>query len=577
MKRGLLAFAAGIAFLAAPASAVTATDALVERQITKQAFPPVEAALADRPAILLETGSYFHGPGTGNDAVELDVTLDNRGFDDAVEVYLYWQNRNNPNDQLFYNLPQGDFVNEEIDLFGTADSPVSILAPDLGTPGGAPFPLFGADGAFGAVPASVTTNTGLYQFVFELRRPNGSVVARSNAMYNWVDGVVGVSGTIGSQTWTSNNLYRLLDPVNVQSGATLTIQPGTVIIGDKGDQGTLVIRQNARIEAAGTAMAPIIFTSEFPVGQRAPGDWGGLVINGNAPTNEGVVPNGEGDSGPYGGNASNDDSGTLQYVRVEFAGIRFSDQNELNGIAFQGVGAATTVDHLQVLANADDCFEWFGGTVDAKYLFGLDCEDDTFDWVQGWGGKLQHIVAIQRKVNLNRLIEGDNLGSNPDAQPRSTVMAANGSFFDFTPPGEETEGIRLRRGMAGNFTHLVQQGSADEGIRVTEQETLDLLGDELKVRNSFFFGNGSLTDDPTVAAYLNAPAQNNRQADPRITNPNSIVQPDPTPRAGSPARGFGQLPVEFRNDAFFDNVNWAGGVNPADSWIDDGWTTFADN
>ena len=125
---------------------------------------------------------------------------------------------------------------------------------------------------------------------------------------------------------------------------------------------------------------------------------------------------------------------------------------------------------------------------------------------------------------------------------------------------------------------MIEMLGPEEGIRVTEQETIDILGTELQVRNSFFFSNaGGLTDNGTVAAYLNGAAQNNSTADPRVPNAQSLIQPDVAPLQGSPARNVGQLPVEFRNDPFFDNVNYAGGVQGQDPWIFEGWTTFSDN
>lgn len=579
------ALAAGMAVLAAPIQADSIPGApwiqQAERQGIAKAFDPVEVGISNRPSVLTETNYYVYGPGTGFSEVEVDVTLRSQGFDDPVNIYLYWQNRNNTAQTLYYNLPSGDFVNTEVDLFGTPGNPVDVRTPDLGTPGGEPFALFGPNSAFGPVPASVSTATGLYQFVLEIRRPNGSVVSRGNALYNWVDGVQVVSGNQnGTVNWTANNAYYLADPVNFQSGSTLNIQAGTVILGSEAGQGTLVIRQGAQIFANGSDMAPIIFTSEQEVGSREPGNWGGLVINGSAPTNEGVVPNGEGDSGPYGGDNAADNSGTLRFVRVEFAGIRFSETNELNGIALQGVGSGTTLEYLQVHFNSDDGIEFFGGSANAKYVLITDAEDDSVDWVQGWDGKMQYVVVTQRTGVANRLIEADNLSSNPDALPRSAPMIANGTFYgNLGTPNvvERAEGIRLRLGTGGNLTHLIQANAKEEGIRVTDAETLAILGTELQIRNSWFVGNGSgLTDDPTVQGYLEAGAQGNSFGNPQIPNGNDIVAPDFAIR-GNGARNNGPLPAEFQSDPFFDNVNFAGGVNPFDSWTDDGWTTFSDN
>ena len=146
--------------------------------------------------------------------------------------------------------------------------------------------------------------------------------------------------------------------------------------------------------ADGTPDAPIIMSSDAAIGSRARGQWGGLIINGSAPTNQGVTF-GEGDTGAFGGNNPSDSSGTLRYVRLEFAGIEFSPDNELNGIAFQGVGSGTIVDHVQVHMNQDDGIEMFGGTVNLKYVLVTGARDDSFDWTDGWTGKGQFWVAQQ--------------------------------------------------------------------------------------------------------------------------------------------------------------------------------------
>src|SRR4028119_503940 len=170
-------------------------------------------------------------------------------------------------------------------------------------------------------------------------------------------------------TWTNNNIYLLNGIVYVNSGVTLTIEPGTIIKGSFANQGALVIRQGGRINAAGTPTQPIVFTSEKPAGMRQPGDWGGLIICGNAPTNRTGNPTIEGGTqATYGGTNPADNSGVLQYVRIEYPGIPFLPGNEINGLTLGGVGSGTTIDHIQVTASGDDSFEWFGGTVNAKYL-----------------------------------------------------------------------------------------------------------------------------------------------------------------------------------------------------------------
>lgn len=593
-----LSFAAGVALLLAlPTALLTASPAAAQDTLgplpwwielasdvpSKEAFDPLQAGLARRPSVLLETSYYVYGPGSpfGSNGVEVNLTVDPRNFPDAVSLYLSWQNRET-GEMRYYNMPQGAFVNQQIDLFGSGGAPVPVKTPDLEN-----FRLFGADSAFGPVPGNIPTATGQYQFVLEVRTANGNqVIQRGNAMYNQIDGIVQKGGNItASETWTANNAYLLTSPVNVQSGATLTIEAGTVVLGTAAttNPGVIVIRQGAQIQAIGNAMQPIIMTSDQVVGERAAGDWGGLVINGFAPTNQGTSPppEGEGDSGPYGGNNAADSSGRISYVRVEFAGVRFNERNELNGIALQGVGSNTQIDHVQVHFNADDGIEFFGGTANAKYVLITDCEDDSLDWTFGWQGKLQHFVAIQRTGVSDKLIEADNFDDDNDALPRSSPMIANATFIG--PAGkpdlvEPSEALRLRRGTGVHLTHFLVTLAKEEAVRVTEDSTLALVGGELQLENAILHDLGVLTDNADVDNYLRNIASNIQiGANPRLPNPQGLPQPDVAPANGSPARNAGALPQAFQADSFFDAATWIGGVNPNAPWINDGWTTFSDN
>jgi len=222
--------------------------------------------------------------------------------------------------------------------------------------------------------------------------------------------VVVVTGEVtGTEQWTNNFYYVLRGAVFVTDGATLRIQAGTRVVGESGSVGTLIILRGGRIEALGTAEQPIVFTSDQAPGTRARGDWGGIIINGRAPVNlEGGEGQGEANTGIYGGTDPNDNSGIMRYVRLEFAGTEFSPDNELNGIAFQGVGRGSTFEYIQVHMNRDDAFEWFGGTVDGKYLVASNTGDDSIDWTFGWTGRLQYVAVHQRGDDSDNGIEADN-------------------------------------------------------------------------------------------------------------------------------------------------------------------------
>jgi hypothetical protein len=205
-----------------------------------------------------------------------------------------------------------------------------------------------------------------------------------------------------NRTLYADTVYKLQGYVKVQSGATLTIQPGTTILGDTTVAGSsLWILRGARIEANGTAAAPIVFTSQRAPGSRKPGDWGGIIIVGNGIINRTGTINTEGPAGVaenYGGGANNaDNSGTLRYVRIEFAGFDVSGGggSELNGLSMYAVGSGTTIEYVEVLAGLDDSFEFWGGAVDARYLISYEAGDDHFDWSEGYVGRLQYLIGYQ--------------------------------------------------------------------------------------------------------------------------------------------------------------------------------------
>ncbi len=539
-------------------------------------FPPVEPGIPNRPAILLETNFYVFTSALELTEPDLDLTLDARGYTTPATVYLYWENRSTQA-KSYYNQAANSFGSGEVDVFGAAGAPRAIDVTGLGSRLGASsntFRLFGDGGALGSLPASLPRATGRYQFVIEIRDSAGDkVIARGNAMYSHVDAVIHKVGNItSSETWTANNAYYLNGPTFIDGGATLTIEPGTFVFGGNVNQGVLVVKPGSKIMAAGTARMPIILTSEFDVGEREPGDWGGLVISGNAPCN--VCPReGEGDSGLFGGNDAADSSGRLSYVRVEFAGIRFTDENELNGIALQGVGSGTVIDHIQVHHNADDGVEFFGGTVDAKYVLITDSQDDSIDWTFGWRGRMQHAVVLQRFDDHDKGIEADNEKSNNNLEPRSHPTIYNLTISMWRDSGDP--GILLRRGTAITLRNAIVMNAKDYAVDVDGAVTESLVGNLLTIDDSIFFNNRD------GFANVDLHATNILASDPLLPNSRSRVQPDLAPLAGSPARSGGApIPAAVAaatGDGFFDAVTHIGGVSPDDPWVDDGWTTFSDN
>ncbi len=251
---------------------------------------------------------------------------------------------------------------------------------------------------------------------------------------------VTVTGNVtASTTWTASKYYLLKGNVFVQSGVTLTIEPGTIIFGDKDTKGSLVIDRGAKIHAVGTAANPIIFTSLAAAGFRNYSDWGGLILLGNAANNQATSQKIEGisattgDNGLYGGSTEDDNSGEVQYVRIEFGGIALSTDNEINGLTQGSVGSGTTVDHVQVSYSGDDSFEWFGGSVNAKYLISYSSWDDDLDTDFGFHGKIQY-AAVIRDPNLadksgSNAFESDNDGNGSTLTPQTAPVFSNITVF----------------------------------------------------------------------------------------------------------------------------------------------------
>ena len=234
-------------------------------------------------------------------------------------------------------------------------------------------------------------------------------------------------------TLTYPNVYTLKGFVYVPDGVTLTIEPGVVIMGDKATQGTLIIERGGKIMAQGTPERPIVFTSAQAPGSRKPGDWGGIILLGKAPNNLGEQTIEGGVRSKHGGNDPADNSGELSYVRVEFPGIEYSTDNEINGITFGSVGSGTKIDHLQVSYSGDDSYEWFGGTANAKYLVAYSGWDDDFDTDNGFSGKVQFAMGVRNPrigdKSASNGFESDNNGDGAATEPYTSCVFANVSLF----------------------------------------------------------------------------------------------------------------------------------------------------
>jgi len=532
-----------------------------------------------RPAVLVETNYPAFDPAVNPD-MELYLSVDPNGYSSPVTMYVYWQDRVS-GQRRYFTATDGLLPEHEVaDLFGN-DDPLPVWAPDIYR-----LKLLGpSQAAFGAAPAQPT---GRYMFVVELRDLDGArVIARGTAMYSFVSTINVVSGDITADTTLdADRLHILQGAVFVRSGATLTIEPGTVVFGDTASKGTLVIAQGGKVNSAGTPDNPVIMTSPAPLGQRQPQDWGGVILNGYAPLNvPGGTSSGEGDTGTYGGGATpdpGDDSGTITYTRVEFAGIEFSPDNELNGIAFQGVGSGGTFHHIQVHFNQDDAIEFFGGTAQVKYMLLTAGGDDTLDWTEGWQGKAQFIVGIQNGTRADHIVEADNWETDNNAEPRANSQIYNATFVGAGDTGDQgDDALKLRRGTAGQFYNWVVYGAREHGIDVDDDATAaQVASGALRLAYSVVNGNGSWTgksnleDGDATTLFTNGPM--NRDVDPMLASPFYYLVPDVAPLAGSPLLDAGYVKSP-PGDGFFEPVDFAGAVGPGHNWTLEGWTIWSKN
>lgn len=428
--------------------------------------------------------------------------------------------------------------------------------------------------------------------------------------------VATLTGNITSDvTLHADTTYTLSGYVKVGNGKTITIEAGTKIIGDPNVAGSsLWILRGSKIDAQGTATAPIVFTSGKPAGQRKPGDWGGIIIIGNGKINRSGTVLTEGPQGitePYSGGTDNaDNSGTLRYVRVEFAGYDVSAGagQELNSFSLYAVGSGTTMEYVQSLAGLDDSFEWWGGAVDGRYLVSYESGDDHFDWTEGFRGRNQFLIAFQ-SARLDPAPGTGVLSTDPegfeadgcngvgcdlgfDSQPFSVPVFAN---FTLIGPGTATTlttsgdiGMVLRRGTGGYLTNGIVARWQRQGLSVRDAQTdARIASDSLNVVNLFLAENAANYDADAGADFGKAATF---AADNHVTSAGTAASLfasltpgsfDWTP-AGAAASGAGTvvIPPEYTAGFFggtLGNTSYFGAADPAGPKWWEGWTNYATN
>ncbi len=280
------------------------------------------------------------------------------------------------------------------------------------------------------------------------------------------DTTVNLSGVYTENLTLDSEIdYVITGPVLMATGTTLSIPAGMTIKAEPvGVNAYIAIQQGAQINAVGTATNPIVLTSN--AGSPSSGDWGGLVMCGSAPINS--TADGSEDTATsevgglsYGGNTPSDNSGNLQYVRIEYAGGAVDGNAELNGLSVYGVGSGTTIDYVQVYEGSDDGFEFFGGTVNASHLIVVNAEDDSIDWTEGFIGTLTD-VYVQHGSSHDKAFECD--GYNTDFSNEGGYFSApNITNVTVVGANDASEAIRLRAGTQGIFTNVILN-DFDEGF-----------------------------------------------------------------------------------------------------------------
>ncbi len=584
------------------------TNVSAASSLTQLYFPgPTEFAVA--PLDLTTSGNGFDNRSSGGipGANGFDPALMSPGFSSAFFTQTDYIGAFGPDDRPGDNWTTGwTFGVEEAPATGSGACPTNTITVAGETIADAS----GATKSICRLQGTLTSDTTLTsEFVYQL---NGIVYVGEDR----AEASAGGQGASAAQ-------------------AVLTIEAGTTIYGVNGPD-VLVVNRGSQVIANGTEAAPIVFTSDEDLtganttgGER--GQVGGLVINGFAPINDcdsgfgshtddasgnpiastdqaNCIKNGEGNSGFYGGNLAGDSSGVLRYVQVRFAGFRFNPQNELNGIAFQGVGNGVSTEAAAVLAageqpfefiqvhnNADDGVEFFGGTANARYMVLTGNGDDSLDWTDGWTGNVQYLVVEQGNGDGDNIFEGDNRSGDRDAEPRSNPTIANATLIGRPSGGS----VRLREGTAGTFANFIIRDFGGAALRLDAEQDggaggsgVDLITDDtgptrlfstfIDTIQAFRGDSGSVAE---ATALFATDADNVRRSGADNTNATvagslagfnfmNSTTAGLTPTAAGAEAGVAATDASTF-DSFFEATTYIGAVEPgtaeADLWFKD-WT-----
>jgi len=398
-----------------------------------------------------------------------------------------------------------------------------------------------------------------------------------------------ITGVISSSKFYAKGKWILKGYVYVTNGATITFEAGCVVQSDVTEKGALIIERGAKLIASGSSTMPIVFTSGKAIGSRAPGDWGGIILLGKAPTNRPLdpAPTIEGGVGrQYGGTDPLDESGILRYVRIEYAGIAAEPGSEINGLTCGGVGSGTIIENVQVSFGNDDAYEFFGGTVNAKNLVAFATADDDFDFDFGYTGKIQFAVSCRKPDfvdagDAGNGIECDNDAASSLATPRTKPQLSN---FTIIGPNDASGTVanhnfsnRWRRATQFVLRNSILMGHPDAGFSTESDATLNdyYTNNISEFKNNLVHASTLPYKTANAAIATNAQIQTKAEADgcitlatsaaAMLTSPFYSTTPNFLPTVGSPAlsgTSFTGMNAFFTSTTYrgaFGTTNWTSG------------------
>lgn len=429
-------------------------------------------------------------------------------------------------------------------------------------------------------------------------------------------------------TTLKKGTYVLTGWVYVADGSTLTIEPGTIIKGDKTTKAALIVEPGGKLIAKGTVDAPIVFTSNQAKGERKPGDWGGVIVCGKAKNNQNNDQQIEG--GPrthHGGTNDDDNSGILSYIRIEFAGAIFQTDKEINGLTLGSVGRGTQIDHIQVSYSSDDSFEWFGGCVNCKYLIAYKGWDDDFDTDNGYSGNVQYALGVRdpriADISQSNGFESDNCADGSLISPYTNATFSNVTLIgpmthdgfsnssDYITGGEynPNNGVSLgkfqaafqiRRSSRLNIYNslaigypigLIIDGEKGNSVNAAKDGTLALdnvwmakmgvIGSDAnkKYEDVLYDAANKVVIDANQVSFSNSFFKSKagnavKELSELLLTDNKNIGFNYLPNVGSPLLTNGST-IDLLTKGF-DNVSFIGAFGSNDRWLD-GWTNFDPN